>query len=78
LADFWPHTDSRWVETATQTLHRLTSYEPGRDWDVPVDDPRVLKGLQVNDLAGPGGREFGVYARRWLADQTSAARHLAS
>jgi hypothetical protein len=39
------------VEAATQTLHRLTLYEPGRDWDVPVDDPRVLQGLQVNDLA---------------------------
>ena len=39
------------VETATQRLHRLTSYEPGRDWDVPVDDPAVLQDLQVNDLA---------------------------
>lgn len=39
------------METATQTLHRLTSYEPGREWHVPVDDPRVLQDLQVNDLA---------------------------
>jgi hypothetical protein len=48
------------VETATQTLHRLTSYtwgwyEPSRDepdlvWTVPVDDPRVLRELEVNDL----------------------------
>ena len=38
-------------ETATQTLHRLTSYEPGREWDEPVDDPRVLQDLEVNDLA---------------------------
>lgn len=38
------------METATQTLHRLTFYEPGRDWDVPVDDPRVLQDLEVNDL----------------------------
>jgi hypothetical protein len=38
------------VETATQTLHRLTSYEPGREWDEPVDDPRVLQDLEVNDL----------------------------
>jgi hypothetical protein len=48
------------VETATQTLHRLTSctwswYEPSRNepdlaWTVPVDDPRVLQGLEVNDL----------------------------
>jgi SagB-type dehydrogenase family enzyme len=39
------------METATQALHRLTSYEPGRDWTEPVDDPRVLQDLQVNDLA---------------------------
>jgi hypothetical protein len=25
-----------------------------------------------------GDREFGAYARRWLADQTSATRHLRS
>ena len=37
-------------ETATQTLHRLTSYEPGREWDEPVDDPRVVQDLEVNDL----------------------------
>ncbi|MEA2521717.1 MAG: hypothetical protein QOI81_1363, partial [Actinomycetota bacterium] len=30
------------VETATQTLHRLTSYEPGLDWDQPLDDPRLV------------------------------------
>ena len=52
--------DSRCMETATQTLHRLTSYtwswyEPSRDepdlvWTVPVDDPRVLRDLEVNDL----------------------------
>jgi hypothetical protein len=39
------------VETATQALHRLTSYEPGREWEVPPDDPRVLQDLEVNDLA---------------------------
>ncbi len=38
-------------ETATATLHRLTSYEPGQEWDAPVDDPRVLRDLEVNDLA---------------------------
>lgn len=31
-------------------LHRLTSYEPGRDWDVPADDPRVRHDLVPNDL----------------------------
>lgn len=38
------------METATQLLHRLTCYEPGRDWDDPIDDPRVLQDLEVNDL----------------------------
>ena len=38
-------------ETATQTLHRLTSYESGREWDQPADDPRVVQDLEVNDLA---------------------------
>src|SRR5215472_3240174 len=38
-------------ETATQLLHRLTSYEPGREWTVPADDPRVLRDLRVNELA---------------------------
>ena len=38
------------METATQSLHRLTSYEPGRDWDEPVDDPRVLQDLETNDI----------------------------
>jgi hypothetical protein len=42
--------DSRSVETATQTLHRLTSYEPGREWDQPPDDPSVVQGLETNDL----------------------------
>ncbi len=48
------------METATQTLHRLTSfswdwYEPSRRdpdlmWRPPVDDPRVVQDLEVNDL----------------------------
>jgi hypothetical protein len=38
------------VETATQTLHRLTSYEPGREWTEPIDDPRLVRDLEVNDL----------------------------
>jgi hypothetical protein len=38
------------VETAAQALHRLTSYEPGREWDEPIDDPRVLQDLVTNDL----------------------------
>ena len=39
------------VETATQTLHRLTSYTPGRDWDVAIDDPRIVQDLEANDMA---------------------------
>jgi hypothetical protein len=48
------------VETATQTLHRLTLctwewYASSRDdsdllWTPPVDDPRVLQDLEVNDV----------------------------
>ena len=38
------------METATQVLHRLTSYEPGREWDEPIDDPRILQDLVVNDV----------------------------
>ena len=44
------------VETATQTLHRLTSidrrFADRPDiWTPPVDDPRVVQGLEANDLA---------------------------
>ncbi len=38
------------METATQRLHRLTSYEPGREWDEALDDPQVVQDLVVNDL----------------------------
>jgi hypothetical protein len=50
----------RAVETATQTLHRLTSYtwgwylpsldDPQLIWSPPADDPRILLDLKVNDL----------------------------
>jgi SagB-type dehydrogenase family enzyme len=39
------------VETATQELHRLTSYSPDRDWDEPPDDPRARHDFQSNDYA---------------------------
>jgi SagB-type dehydrogenase family enzyme len=32
-------------------LHRLTSYSPQREWDVPQDDPRVRHDLVPNDWA---------------------------
>ena len=38
------------METATQTYHRLTSYAPGQEWDVPLDDPRLLQDLVTNDI----------------------------
>jgi hypothetical protein len=38
------------TEGASQLLHRLTSYAPGREWDEPLGDSRVLQDLQVNDL----------------------------
>jgi SagB-type dehydrogenase family enzyme len=31
-------------------LHRLTSYDTVREWDVPIDDPRVRHDLVPNDL----------------------------
>jgi SagB-type dehydrogenase family enzyme len=39
------------LESGAGLLHRLTSYTPDRDWDVPVDDPRVRHDLVPNDLA---------------------------
>lgn len=45
--------NARVAETATQTLHRLTSMGPwdeAHGWDPPVDDPRVVRDLVVNDL----------------------------
>jgi hypothetical protein len=39
------------METVTQRLHRLTSYEPGRDWDLPINDPWVIQDLEANDLS---------------------------
>ncbi|GIF00493.1 nitroreductase family protein [Paractinoplanes rishiriensis] len=36
--------------TTAHTLHRLTSYEPSRDWSEPVADPRVLQNLTINEL----------------------------
>ena len=38
------------METATQTLHRLTSYESGREWDEAIDDPQILQDVVVNDV----------------------------
>jgi hypothetical protein len=39
------------METATQTLHRLTAFEPGPDWTQPVDDPRVVRDFESMDMS---------------------------
>ncbi|WP_239144057.1 hypothetical protein [Actinoplanes philippinensis] len=38
------------METVTQILHRLTSYEPGREWDDVISDPRLVLDLKPNDF----------------------------
>src|SRR4051812_21256779 len=38
------------LQSGAGLLHRLTSYTPDHDWDVPVDDPRVRHDLTPNDL----------------------------
>jgi SagB-type dehydrogenase family enzyme len=37
------------LDSGAGLLHRLTSYQPGREWDEPVDDPRVRHDLVSND-----------------------------
>lgn len=37
------------LESGAGLLHRLTSYSPDRDWDLPSDDPRVRHDLVPND-----------------------------
>lgn len=37
------------LESGAGLLHRLTSYVPEREWDVPVDDPRVLVDFVANN-----------------------------
>jgi SagB-type dehydrogenase family enzyme len=39
------------LESGAGLLHRLTSYVLDREWDVPVDDPRVRHDLVPNDRA---------------------------
>lgn len=41
------------MDNGTRLLHRLTSFasfDRDRVWDPPVDDPRVLRDLRVNDM----------------------------
>lgn len=39
------------LDSGAGLLHRLTSYLPTREWDVPADDPRVRHDLVPNDVA---------------------------
>jgi hypothetical protein len=39
------------VETATQTVHRLTAFVPGPDWMEGLDDPRVVQDFEPLDLS---------------------------
>ncbi|MEH1100473.1 nitroreductase family protein [Micromonospora sp. CPCC 205561] len=39
------------LDSGAGLLHRLTSYVPSREWDMPVDDPRVRRDLAANDPA---------------------------
>nr|MDQ2957891.1 hypothetical protein [Actinomycetota bacterium] len=37
------------LDSGAGLLHRLTSYAPEREWDVPADDPRLRHDLRPND-----------------------------
>src|SRR3954466_4064246 len=37
------------MDSGAGLLHRLTSYSPEREWDVPADDPRLRHDLTPND-----------------------------
>lgn len=63
-----PHTES-----STGLLHRLTSYNPGREWDVPVDDPRVRRDIAPND---PGRRTPQVKSYAADLPRTALPREL--
>jgi hypothetical protein len=65
--------------------HRLTSYEPDREWDEPVDDPRVLTDFEPNVRATfpahsktyPPGLPAVELPRRWPETGGSATAVLA-
>jgi hypothetical protein len=38
------------METATQALHRLTSYDPEHEWTDPPDDVRAVRDFEPNDI----------------------------
>ncbi|GID54852.1 hypothetical protein [Actinoplanes couchii] len=47
----------------TQILHRLTSYEPGREWDDVIADPRLVLDLKPSDF-----ERFPLFHKRYAGD----------
>jgi hypothetical protein len=49
------------LDSGAGLLHRLTSLSPDREWDVPVDDPRVRHDLTPNnwDTVPPPTKQYG-------------------
>jgi hypothetical protein len=70
---------------AARLLHRLTSYEPSREWTTPVDDPRVLQDFVPNDpdtlpapwKAYPPGLPAIELPREWPSVEAAATDVLA-
>ncbi|MEU4427454.1 hypothetical protein AB0F81_43090 [Actinoplanes sp. NPDC024001] len=73
------------LDAGAGLLHRLTSYVPDREWDVPVDDPRVRHDLVPNDpgtlpppvKAYPDGLDVLALPRELPDPQVSATAVLA-
>jgi hypothetical protein len=65
--------------------HRLTSYAPDREWDAPLDDPRIVQGFQPNELATfpahcktyPDGLPATALPRTWDPGSATATAVLA-
>jgi SagB-type dehydrogenase family enzyme len=65
--------------------HRLTSYEPGREWTTPIDHPMVLQDFTPNDpdrwppqvKAYPAGYPVTTLPSDWPADPVPATEVLA-
>ena len=72
-------------DTARVYHYRLTAYDSGREWDAPVDDPRLLTEFKPNVLATvpghckryPLGLPVVDLPRRWPPEDGSATAVLA-
>lgn len=71
------------LDSGAGLLHVLTSYVPDREWDVPVDDPRVRHDLTPNDAdtLPPPVKEYDLprlpLPRDWTPPSLSATEVLA-